>query len=41
MQRLGAQQLGITNVPEDRIKYHKSNCWIELDRAGPHPVQTV
>ena len=41
MGRTGEQQLGITNVLQDRLRTHKADGWIEIEVTGPHSGQEV
>ena len=41
MGRKGEQQLGITNVLNDRMRTHKADGWIEIEVTGPHSGQEV
>ena len=41
MKRSNEQQLGITNVLEDRIRTHKAGGWIKIEVTGPHSGQEV
>ena len=35
MERPGEQQIGITNVPEQRLRFHETRRWELLDIVGP------
>jgi len=44
MERTGEQQIGITNVPDDRIGHHRDNGWSLLEltpAADGHAVRTL
>ena len=41
MRRSEEQQLGITNFINDRLKVHRSEGWILIEKTGPHSGQEV
>ena len=41
MRRSEEQQLGITNFINDRLKVHRSEGWILIEKTGPHSGQVV
>ena len=41
MERDNEQQIGITKFLSDRLKTHRAECWILVDKTTLHPGQEV
>ena len=41
MERVGEQQIGITNKLDQRIKQHERNGWTLIDQVGPFDGRSV